>query len=135
MADVHERLLCYKRIANAQTVDELNELRAEMIDRFGAIPTALSNLFLVHKMRVQSMPLGISKIDVTAFGLSMEFKADTPVDGLAIVKLIQSNDGYRMNGATGLKYVFKDEKDVTGRVNAVFELLRYLHGHVVKESE
>lgn len=135
LADVHERLLCYKRIANAQTVDELNELRAEMIDRFGAIPTALSNLFLVHKMRVQSMPLGISKIDVTAFGLSMEFKADTPVDGLAIVKLIQSNDGYRMNGATGLKYVFKDEKDVTGRVNAVFELLRYLHGHVVKESE
>ena len=135
LADVHERLLCYKRIANAQTVDELNELRAEMIDRFGAMPTALSNLFLVHKMRVQSMPLGISKIDVTAFGLSMEFKADTPVDGLAIVKLIQSNDGYRMNGATGLKYVFKDEKDVTGRVNAVFELLRYLHGHVAKESE
>lgn len=135
LADVHERLLCYKRIANAETVDELNELRAEMIDRFGAMPTALSNLFLVHKMRVQSMPLGISKIDVTAFGLSMEFKADTPVDGLAIVKLIQSDDGYRMNGATGLKYAFKNEKDVTGRVNAVFELLRYLHGHVVKESE
>lgn len=133
LADVHERLLCYKRIANAETVDELNEMRAEMIDRFGAMPTALSNLFLVHKMRVQSIPLGISKIDVTANGLSMEFKADTPVDGLAIIKLIQSDDGYRMNGATGLKYAFKDEKDVVGRTNVVFELLKYLHGHIVKE--
>ncbi|STZ08980.1 Transcription-repair-coupling factor [Moraxella caprae] len=133
LADVHERLLCYKRIANAETVDELNEMRAEMIDRFGAMPTALANLFLVHKMRVQSIPLGISKIDVTAHGLSMEFKADTPVDGLAIIKLIQSNDGYRMNGATGLKYTFKDEKDVVGRTNAVFELLKYLHGYIVKE--
>ncbi|OPH38600.1 transcription-repair coupling factor [Moraxella equi] len=132
LADVHERLLCYKRIANAETVDELNEMRAEMIDRFGAMPTALANLFLVHKMRVQSIPLGISKIDVTAHGLSMEFKADTPVDGLAIIKLIQSNDGYRMNGATGLKYTFRDEKDVVGRTNAVFELLKYLHGHIAK---
>ncbi|UYZ67480.1 transcription-repair coupling factor [Moraxella bovis] len=132
LADVHERLLCYKRIANAETVDELNEMRAEMIDRFGAMPTALANLFLVHKMRVQSIPLGISKIDVTAYGLSMEFKADTPVDGLAIIKLIQSNDGYRMNGATGIKYTFKDEKDVVGRTNAVFELLKYLGGHLVE---
>ncbi|MBE9590280.1 transcription-repair coupling factor [Moraxella sp. K127] len=133
LADVHERLLCYKRIANAETMDELNEMRAEMIDRFGAMPTALANLFLVHKMRVQSIPLGIGKIDVTAHGLSMEFKADMPVDGLAIIKLIQSNDGYRMNGATGLKYTFKDEKDVVGRTNAVFELLKYLHGHIIKE--
>lgn len=134
LADVHERLLCYKRIANAETVDELNEMRAEMIDRFGAMPTALANLFLVHKMRVQSIPLGISKIDVTAHGLSMEFKADTPVDGLAIIKLIQSNDGYRMNGATGLKYTFKDEKDVVGRTNAVFELLSYLSGNSSKDK-
>ena len=135
LADVHERLLCYKRIANAETVDELNEMRAEMIDRFGAMPTALANLFLVHKMRVQSIPLGISKIDVTAHGLSMEFKADTPVDGLAIIKLIQSNDGYRMNGATGLKYTFKDEKDVVGRTNAVFELLSYLSAHSSKDKD
>lgn len=131
LADVHERLLCYKRIANAETADELNELKAEMTDRFGVMPTALANLFLVHKIRVQSVPLGISKIDVTAHGIGIEFKADTPVDGLAIIKLIQSDDSYRMNGATGLKYTFKDEKDVTERVNVVFELLRYFAGHVL----
>lgn len=134
LADVHERLLFYKRIAGASTIDEINELRSEMIDRFGAMPTALANLFLVHKMRVQSMPLGISKIEATAFGLSFEFKADTPVDGLAIIKLIQSNEGYRMNGATGIKHTFKEEKDVVGRTNAVFELLKYFHGHLVETS-
>ncbi|MDO4441730.1 MAG: transcription-repair coupling factor [Moraxella sp.] len=132
LSDVHERLLFYKRIANAQETDELNDLKSEMIDRFGSMPIALANLFLVHKMRVQSMPLGITKIDVTGQSLTLEFKADTPIDGLAIIKLIQSNDGYRMAGATTLKHNFKDEKDVNARVNAVFELLKYFENNLVK---
>ncbi|WFF37710.1 transcription-repair coupling factor [Moraxella nasibovis] len=132
LADVHERLLFYKRIANTQTTDELSDLKSEMIDRFGTMPEALANLFLVHKMRIQSMDIGITKIDVTAHALSLEFKPDTSVDGLAIIKLIQSDDGYRMNGATGLKYTFKNEKDVAGWVNAVFELLNYFQSHVIE---
>ncbi|WII96079.1 transcription-repair coupling factor [Moraxella haemolytica] len=132
LADVHERLLFYKRIANAQETDELNDLKSEMIDRFGGMPTALANLFLVHKMRVQSMPLGITKIDVTGKLLTLEFKADTPIDGLAIIRLIQSNNGYRMMGATTLKHTFKDEKDVATRVNAVFELLKYFENNLVE---
>ncbi|WP_245639994.1 transcription-repair coupling factor [Moraxella oblonga] len=132
LADVSERLLFYKRIAGVDTLDELNDLRSEMIDRFGAMSVALANLFLVHKIRVQSMPLGVVKVDVTAHSLTVEFKADTPVDGLAIVRLIQSDDKYRMQGATTLKYTFKDEKDVVGRTNVVFELLHYFGKNLIE---
>ncbi|MDO4896952.1 MAG: transcription-repair coupling factor [Moraxella sp.] len=125
LSDVHERLLFYKRIGNAQNLDELKELRTEMIDRFGVMPTALANLFLVHKMRIQSQPIGITKIDLTSHGFSLEFKANAPVDGMAIIKLVQSNDGYRMNGATGLKHVFKGEKDLAERTELMFGVLDY----------
>lgn len=134
LADVHERLLFYKRIANCESMDELNDLKSEMIDRFGSMPVALANLFLVHKMRVQSMLLGIGRIDVSASSLSLDFKADTPIDGLAIIKLLQSQEGYRMNGATELKYTFKSEKEVVERVDAVFELLKYFEQSLVQNS-
>lgn len=79
------------------------------------------------------MVLGISKIDVSAKEASFEFKANTPIDGLAIIKLIQSGDGYRMTGSTSLKYSFKHDKDVAGRTNAVFELLHYFGKNLVNE--
>jgi transcription-repair coupling factor (superfamily II helicase) len=38
LPDVHARLILYKRIANAAHADELDDLQAEVIDRFGALP-------------------------------------------------------------------------------------------------
>jgi len=43
MADVHQRLILYKRISNAQTTEVLRELRIEMIDRFGLLPDPIIN--------------------------------------------------------------------------------------------
>ena len=36
--DVHQRLIFYKRIANADDAERLRELKVEMIDRFGLLP-------------------------------------------------------------------------------------------------
>ena len=132
LSDVHERLLFYKRIGNADNLGELQSLRTEMIDRFGVMPTALVNLFLVHKMRIKSKDVDIAKIDVSAHQLNLEFKPDTCVDGMAIIKLMQSQEGYRMNGATGLKYVFKDEKNVAERIELLLGLLDYFAEHKVE---
>ena len=117
-------------IAGADDLDELQSLRTEMIDRFGSLPVPAVHLFLVHKMRIKSKDIGVTKIDVSACQMSMEFKPDTPVDGMAVIKLVQSNDGYRMNGATGLKRTFK-EKSVIERIEMVMELLDYLTKHTV----
>lgn len=129
LGDVHERLLLYKRIGNAEDLAELTALRTEMIDRFGVMPTPLVNLFLVHKMRIQSRAIGITKIDVSAHSLTLEFRPDTTVDGMTIVKLVQSGDGYRMNGATGIKRVFEQEKSVNDRIETVMALLAYFQGN------
>lgn len=133
LSDVHERLLFYKRIAGADDLDELQSLRTEMIDRFGSLPVPVVHLFLVHKMRIKSKDIGVTKIDVSACQMSMEFKPDTPVDGMAVIKLVQSNDDYRMNGATGLKRTFK-EKSVIERIEMVMELLDYLAKHTVVDA-
>lgn len=125
VADVHERLILYKRLANCQSVEELNELKAEMIDRFGLMPTATYHLYMVHKIRLLAKLLQISKIDTTANHLMIEFHPDTPVQATAIIALLQSDNNYRMHGASAIGYQFKQEKSVDERLAGVFDLLHY----------
>lgn len=131
LGDVHERLLFYKRISSVDMPDELNDIRTEMIDRFGALPVQTQTLFLVHRIRIAAKTVGVTKVDVTETALTLQFKEDTPVDGMAIIKLIQSGDGYRMNGATGLKQSFNKPKNVVERIEIVLELLMYLSKHLI----
>ena len=80
---------------------------------------------LAHYLSIRAKALGMTKIDATQSTINIEFRADTPIDGLAIIKLIQSNDGYRMNGATAIRYTSQELMDTQARIDKVNELLLY----------
>ncbi|MGO2018590.1 transcription-repair coupling factor [Psychrobacter sp.] len=133
--DVHQRLLFYKRISNADDKEALTDIRTEMIDRFGMLPDQTKQLFAIHGLRLQAEPLKINKIDANSNSMTLEFAPDTPVDALAIIKLIQT-DGqqYRMNGASGIRYQHADKLETPQqRVTVIQELLRYFSEHIVGE--
>ena len=133
--DVHQRLLFYKRISNADDKDSLIDIRTEMIDRFGTLPDQTKQLFAVHGLRIQAEPLLINKVDASTNSVTLEFAPDTPVDALAIIKLIQSDaKRYRMNGASGIRYSDADKlATAQQRVTMVQELLAYFNNHIVVE--
>ena len=67
-------------------------------------------------------------MDISASAITFEFRSDTVVDAMAIIKLIQSEheDGmYRMNGATGLRFTAHEEMELAVRLDRVSELLGY----------
>ncbi|MDO4449390.1 MAG: transcription-repair coupling factor [Moraxella sp.] len=138
LGDVHERLMFYKRISSAADITELNDLRVEMIDRFGALPTQGQNLFAVHRLRIKAEPLGIIRMDISASAMTFEFRSDTVVDAMAIIRLIQSEhkEGvYRMNGATGLKFTAYEEMELSVRLDRTLELLSYFAKNVSSQVE
>ncbi|MCG8670355.1 MAG: transcription-repair coupling factor [Pseudomonadales bacterium] len=111
LPDVHNRLIMYKRIANARNNDDLHELKVEMIDRFGLLPEATKHLFSVTMLKLKAEQLGIAKIDAGPQGGRVEFGADTQVDPLTIVKMVQSQpQNYRLDGADKLKFMLETEK-------------------------
>jgi transcription-repair coupling factor (superfamily II helicase) len=59
LPDVHARLLLYKRIASARSGEELNDLREEIIDRFGVYETPVENLFRVTALKLAAERFGI----------------------------------------------------------------------------
>ncbi|PYC24663.1 transcription-repair coupling factor [Aquipseudomonas alcaligenes] len=104
LPDVHSRLILYKRIASAADEDALKELQVEMIDRFGLLPEATKNLMRLTLLKLQAEKLGIKKIDAGPQGGRIEFAADTCVDPLTLIKLIQSAPArYKFEGATLFK--------------------------------
>ena len=111
LPDVHARLILYKRIANAADEDGLKDLQVEMIDRFGLLPEPTKNLVRLTSLKLKAEQLGIKKVDAGPQGGRIEFAADTPVDPLTLIKLIQSQPKrYKFEGATLFKFMVPMER-------------------------
>jgi transcription-repair coupling factor (superfamily II helicase) len=65
------RLEAYKKLASATTADEVEALRAELVDRYGEPPTPVENLLDVARLRVRARTAGLT--DVTLQGKHIRF--------------------------------------------------------------
>lgn len=103
--DVHTRLLLYKRIASANTPEALDDIRVEMIDRFGKLPEATTTLFNVTKLKLHALPLGIDKIVANSDAIRLEFSESTPLSPQTLIGLVQNDpDHFQFAGNNGLRY-------------------------------
>ena len=123
LPDVHTRLIMYKRIASAASAAELDELRAEMIDRFGQLPAQLRQLFITTELKLAAQSLGLARIDIGQASGRIEFGSETRVDPLALVRLVQREPNtFRLDGGTRLR-ITRNLEDPVQRVDFVRELL------------
>ena len=58
-----EKIVVYKRILQVSSVDELKELKKELIDRFGKMPIEVQNLFNYNKIKLFSKEIGLREIE------------------------------------------------------------------------
>lgn len=131
LGDVHQRLLFYKRISNTDTQEKLDNIRMELIDRFGVPPQSVKHLFSVHQIRLKAEQLGITKIDIHTQGGNIEFSPDTPVQAITIIQLMQKHPTYyRMEGGQRLKVMVQleeQEKRIQFINDLLAKLLNELH--------
>jgi len=126
LPNVHTRLTLYKRIASATEQITLDDLRVEMIDRFGLLPDVTKNLFEIASLKLKVEPLGIRKIDVgDEFG-KIEFTENPNIDSAKIIRLIQTKpQQYQLAGSTTLKFQIK-EKSLIAKIQGIEALLDFL---------
>ncbi|AOX99374.1 transcription-repair coupling factor [Jeongeupia sp. USM3] len=94
--DVHERLSLYKRLANCETPDELDDILQELVDRFGLLPDPAKVLLDCHRLRMLAKPMGIQKIDAADTAIVLTFAPNTVVEPFKLIQLIQSKKNYKM---------------------------------------
>jgi transcription-repair coupling factor (superfamily II helicase) len=126
LPDVHSRLVLYKRIASAESSDELRTLQIEMIDRFGLLPDSAKNLFSVTEMKLKSAKLGIHKITASAVGGTLTFTEQPNINPEAIIGLIQKEAAtYKLDGPEKLRFSCNLEEN-SDRIDFVSALLNRL---------
>jgi transcription-repair coupling factor (superfamily II helicase) len=104
VADVHVRLSLYKRIAAAPSEAALDELTAELHDRFGPLPPAAQNLLRIAKLKLHARALGVRRLDLGPQGGSVLFEERSGVDPATLVRLIQKGAReYRLEGPLKLR--------------------------------
>ncbi|ACA31338.1 transcription-repair coupling factor [Histophilus somni] len=105
LGDVNMRLSFYKRIAGAENQAELDELKVELIDRFGLLPEAGKNLMQIAELRLLAKTLKIVKIDSTINGGFIEFSENAELDPMKFVQLIQSQPTvFKFDGPTKFRF-------------------------------
>jgi transcription-repair coupling factor (superfamily II helicase) len=77
---IAERLSLYQRLDNAENDIELDELKLEMSDRFGPVPTPVEDLFVTVKCRRFAVELGFEKMSLKNNVLRCHFinRPDSP---------------------------------------------------------
>ena len=97
-----------------------------MLDRFGLLPEPTKNLVRLTLLKLHAEKLGITKIDAGPQGGRIEFAADTSVDPMVLIKLIQSQPKrYKFEGATVFKFQVPMERPEE-RFNTLEALLERL---------
>ncbi|MEE8364759.1 MAG: transcription-repair coupling factor [Gammaproteobacteria bacterium] len=124
ITDIHSRLIEYKRIASAPDNESLRELQVELIDRFGLLPDALKHLFRVTQIKLQTMLLGIEKIDIGEQTGKIVFNQKPNIDPLKIIDLIQSNPRqFRFDGKQTLR-IHHQSDELEARFSLTEKLLK-----------
>ena len=116
--DIHQRLVIYKRLANCNTPDDLDEMHQELIDRFGLLPAPAQALLDCHRLRIAAKPLGIVKVDASSEAIQIQFAPNPPIDPMKIISLIQSKRHIKMTGQDKLRIELK-YGELTQRVLAI----------------
>jgi transcription-repair coupling factor (superfamily II helicase) len=78
--DENERLVLYRRMARAPSLPGLNEIRDEMRDRFGPVPTLVENLLAAMNLRRQMREMMIVSALLKKDQLEIKFHPEAPVD-------------------------------------------------------
>jgi transcription-repair coupling factor (superfamily II helicase) len=124
-SDIHERLVLYKRFANCDTLEELERLAEELIDRFGLLPDPARALIECHRLRILGRPLGVARIDATDSAIQLQFVPKPPIEPIKVLNLVQARRNYRLAGQDRLR-IEASLPDVGTRIAAVREVFTAL---------
>jgi transcription-repair coupling factor (superfamily II helicase) len=120
VSDVHERLEFYAKIKNT---DNLDEIKMELIDRFGLLPMEAKNLFASYELRALCERVGILSINAFNDRVLIEFDKDAQVDFAKIINLIQTQpQEYKLKNNNTLSYFYKNKNDLE-RIDLITNLI------------
>jgi transcription-repair coupling factor (superfamily II helicase) len=103
IADEHQRLRAYKRIADVKDAGHAEKIRSELVDRYGPAPEALNTLVDFALLKSQAERLGIEAIDRRGNSAQIKFHPGSKADPARLMALVSTWEGAQFTPAGVLK--------------------------------
>jgi transcription-repair coupling factor (superfamily II helicase) len=124
--DIHQRLMLYKRIASAISEEALDDIRVELIDRFGLLPEYLKNLFSVTIIKLVAQDIGIINIQVVDSGIKLKFNEQPNINHVKLIEMIQTQSSlYHFDGKQTFR-ILESFDNVEDRVKQIYQVINTL---------
>jgi transcription-repair coupling factor (superfamily II helicase) len=127
IAEENQRLRMYKRIAGIDGDRALEEVRAELQDRYGPLPTSVEHLLQAARLRIECEKIGVAQVDRKRDQLHIRFTETAAVDPGRLMKLVSKNAkrGAQFTPQGLLRFPLKATKpnEVLAEVRALLEEL------------
>ncbi|MDR1522497.1 MAG: transcription-repair coupling factor [Endomicrobium sp.] len=106
------RILFYRKLSDADNQETIENIRSELLDRFGKIPQETKMLLNIAKLRLLAQKIGVERISEDSKYLYIYFFETLDFSKLDITKLI-NNYSNKIEFISGKNYAFKLIKNIT----------------------
>ncbi len=139
LPNIAERLKFYRRIAGAETEEDLREIQRELIDRFGPMPASVLNLFDATRVRELAKRIGIERVVLKSETLRFYLVSDRSsafYSSELFTKYIEYVQTYsaRVRMKESPKYLSMIFEEVTN-MKRILSLLKEVHQFVLPEEK
>jgi transcription-repair coupling factor (superfamily II helicase) len=118
-----DRLWVYKRVASAGSVEGVDRVIEEVVDRYGSAPRQLENLAVVGKAKALAEELRISKVEAGRGRVKLHFAEQTEADPTELVALVQEDDRNTLSPAGLLEVRLEQGADPAAEALALLQRL------------
>jgi transcription-repair coupling factor (superfamily II helicase) len=125
----NQRLRMYKRIAGVETESQLNDVRAELEDRYGEPPAAVRNLLEYATLKLLAVRVGVTGIERKRDLVSIRFRQNAVIDPGRLARFVASQRGSQFSPDGTLKFSLKP-----GNAEEVLRHLKELLGELASQE-
>ncbi len=121
----NQRLRMYKRVAGVETASQLDDVRAELQDRYGDLPPAVLSLLQYASLKLLCVRVGVTAIERKRDQLSIRFRQNATIDPARLAAFVAGQRGAQFSPDGTLKFVFSPTRaeEVLARLQELLEQL------------
>ena len=125
IAEENQRLRMYKRVAGVETEAQLNDVAAELGDRYGASPPAVRNLLDYAALKLYSQRLGVAQIERRRDAVNIRFTDKAAVDPERLARFVHAEPGTQFTPQGILKFSLQEKQPelILARLKSLLEQL------------
>lgn len=131
MPDLSLRMNFYKKIANISKVEEQDQMKLEMTDRFGKVPQEILNLMEVSRLKSACKKIGVERIEFINEGILISFKDNKFAAPDPLMQMIFSSKN-QIKIHSGQRVFFaNDTKSDANKTASAFAVLKKLENLLI----